>query len=175
MNFSTKANGRKQKSESLKQTESKVRKLRHDLDGAKRKTDALRKRLSIMNKHKLQDTISKWNGISDDSDGGKHVEQSRSLLSTPRSRTKTLMKFSRLSPRRHQTITRKLQLHEFVFGELIDSDQAIIVACSKTVKRFHQTSALSKSLKLNRHTVTTKIRGQPICKDVNWLRMQESK
>lgn len=81
-----------------------------------------------MNKYKLQDTISKLNGKSDDSD-----EQFHSLLSTPRSRTKAFMKFSVLPPRRHKTINRKLQLNESVCDELIGSDQAINVACSKTV------------------------------------------
>ena len=144
MNFARTKKGRKKKSNALKQAEDKIKKLSETLKSARRKNDALRKRLSRTDKHKQESKVS----VIDESPKQTIEKRPLSMSVTPKSRTKALMKLSVISPRRHKTISRKLQLHNSMIDDMIHTEHAVKVAGAKSIKRSRSVSPISEVLRL---------------------------
>jgi len=111
------------------------------------KNECLRKRLSSLDKYKLE--------VSDK----REQSTSMSNFETGRRRTRTLLRSFGLSLKHHQSIVRKLQLHERIIDDMVDSDYALNVASKNTVRKSRQLSAVSDALKLKRKKVLRVRRG----------------
>ena len=141
MTFKPKEKTRSMKSKAQRRREQKIRSLQNNLKDMKRKNECLRKRLSRLKRYKQE--------VSDK----REQSTSTSNYETPRRRTRTLLKSSGLSPKRHKSIVRKLQLHETIIDDMIDSDHALNVASKNTVRKSRQLAAVSDALKLKRKKV----------------------
>lgn len=165
MDFHTcKSKGRKKKSNELKKAEFKIQQLTESLYNVRKKNNVLRTKLSRLNKEKVNKSAEK-NYVPEDMPGtSKLPEETPTERSetehTPRSRTKQFLRSGGLSPRKHKSIVKKLQLHEAMVDDLKNAtDSAAVLVCGHAAKRSRQLSAVCETMNVDTRKLMRKKRG----------------